>query len=127
MKRRGRTAARNRYRPAVGSLEAQWPLSLIQIDHTLVDVIVVDSETRKPIQRPWLTLAIDVCTRCVAAVDEHMGKGRITILAPAFRKSHALRREWREWLDRLPESTATLGRRAAREGYKRRQLYLGFS
>ncbi|MER9586637.1 transposase family protein [Mesorhizobium sp. M0276] len=39
---------------------------MIQIDHTLVDVIVVDSQTREPIQRPWLTLAIDVCTRCVA-------------------------------------------------------------
>lgn len=65
-KREGRKAARERYFPAVGSLEAHWPLSLIQIDHTLVDVIVVDSETRAPIQRPWLTLAIDVCTRCVA-------------------------------------------------------------
>jgi putative transposase len=65
-KREGRKAARERYLPAVGSLEAHWPLSLIQIDHTLVDVIVVDSETRAPIRRPWLTLAIDVCTRCVA-------------------------------------------------------------
>lgn len=65
-KREGPKAARDRYLPAVGSLEAHWPLSLIQIDHTLVDVIVVDSETRAPIQRPWLTLAIDVCTRCVA-------------------------------------------------------------
>jgi putative transposase len=65
-KRRGRKAAHDRYQPAICSLEAQWPLSLIQIDHTLVDVIVVDSETRIPIQRPWLTLAIDVCTRCVA-------------------------------------------------------------
>lgn len=65
-KRRGRKAANDRYRPVVSSLEAHWPLSLIQIDHTLVDVIVVDSETREPIQRPWLTLAIDVCTRCVA-------------------------------------------------------------
>lgn len=65
-KREGRKAACDRYLPAVGSLEAHWPLSLIQIDHTLVDVIVVDSETRAPIQRPWLTLAIDVCTRCVA-------------------------------------------------------------
>ncbi|MGE3743703.1 MAG: Mu transposase C-terminal domain-containing protein [Geminicoccaceae bacterium] len=64
-KREGRKAARDRYVPVVGSLEAHWPLSLIQIDHTLVDVIVVDSETRAPIQRPWLTLAIDVCTRCV--------------------------------------------------------------
>jgi putative transposase len=65
-KREGRKAARDRYLPALGSLEAHWPLSLIQIDHTLVDVIVVDSVARKPIQRPWLTLAIDVCTRCVA-------------------------------------------------------------
>jgi putative transposase len=65
-KREGCKAARERFLPAVGSLEAHWPLSLIQIDHTLVDVIVVDSETRAPIQRPWLTLAIDVCTRCVA-------------------------------------------------------------
>jgi putative transposase len=65
-KRKSRKAARDRYLPAVGSLEAHWPLSLIQIDHTLVDVIVVDSVTRLPIQRPWLTLAIDVCTRCVA-------------------------------------------------------------
>ncbi|MBS7697482.1 Mu transposase C-terminal domain-containing protein [Chelatococcus sp. YT9] len=65
-KREGRKAVRERYLPVVGSLEAHWPLSLIQIDHTLVDVIVVDSETRAPIQRPWLTLAIDVCSRCVA-------------------------------------------------------------
>lgn len=64
--RRGRKAARDLYAPAIGSLEALWPLSLVQIDHTLVDVIVVDSQTREPLQRPWLTLAIDVCTRCVA-------------------------------------------------------------
>jgi putative transposase len=38
---------------------------LVQIDHTLVDVIVVDSVSRQPIQRPWLTLAIDVYSRCV--------------------------------------------------------------
>lgn len=65
-RREGRKAARDRYAPVIGSLEAPWPLSLVQIDHTLVDVIVVDSVTRAPIQRPWLTLAIDVCSRCVA-------------------------------------------------------------
>jgi putative transposase len=64
--REGRKAARDRYASAVGSFEAAWPLSLVQIDHTLVDVIVVDRITRAPIQRPWLTLAIDVCSRCVS-------------------------------------------------------------
>ncbi len=65
-KRSGRKAARDRFAPATGSLTAPWPLALIQIDHTLVDVIAVDSITRQPIERPWLTIAIDVHSRCVA-------------------------------------------------------------
>ena len=65
-RRDGRKAARDRFASAVGTLAAPWPLSLVQIDHTLVDVIVVDSATRVPIQRPWLTLAIDVHSRCIA-------------------------------------------------------------
>jgi len=64
-RREGPKAARKRYQPVMGSLEANWPLAIVQIDHTLVDVIVVDSRTRQPIQRPWLTLAIDVNSRCV--------------------------------------------------------------
>jgi putative transposase len=64
-RREGHKAARDRFAPATGSLEADWPLALVQIDHTLVDVIVVDSVTRAPIQRPWLTLAIDISSRCV--------------------------------------------------------------
>ena len=37
----------------------------MQIDHPLVDVIVVDEIDREPIGRPWLTLAVDVATRMV--------------------------------------------------------------
>ena len=86
-KREGRKAARDRYLPAIGSLEAHWPLSLIQIDHTLVDVIVVDSVTRTPIQRPWLTLAIDVCTRCV--VGFHLSLEPPSATSVALCLSHA--------------------------------------
>lgn len=64
-KRSGRKAARDRFGSATSSLTAPWPLALVQIDHTLVDVIAVDSITRQPIQRPWLTIAIDVYSRCV--------------------------------------------------------------
>lgn len=67
-KREGRKAARDRYAPVKGSLSSDYPLALVQIDHTLVDVIVVDSETRAPIQRPWLTVAIDVNSRCIAGI-----------------------------------------------------------
>jgi putative transposase len=47
-RRHGQKAARDLYAPAVDALEAAWSLALVQIDHTLVDVIVVDSLTRAP-------------------------------------------------------------------------------
>ena len=42
------------------------PLSFVEIDHSPVDVIVVDEQTRLPLGRPWLSLAVDVPTRMVA-------------------------------------------------------------
>ena len=48
-----------------GTYKVQRPLEVIQIDHTLADIIVVDEQYRLPIGRPWLTLAIDVATRVI--------------------------------------------------------------
>ena len=45
--------------------EVTMPLGQVQIDHTVIDLIVVDERDRQPIGRPYLTLAIDVFTRCV--------------------------------------------------------------
>jgi putative transposase len=64
-KREGATAASTVFDPVVGEYRANAPLDIVQIDHTVVDVIVVDEVTRQPIDRPILTLAIDVCTRMV--------------------------------------------------------------
>jgi putative transposase len=63
--RDGVKAASDKFRPVKGSLSPPEPLDLIQIDHTLVDVIAVDELQRKPIGRPWLSLAIDVATRTI--------------------------------------------------------------
>jgi putative transposase len=38
-------------------------LEQVQIDHTVVDVMVVDERDRLPIGRPYVTGAIDVCSR----------------------------------------------------------------
>lgn len=51
--------------PVLGSLETRGALEVVQIDHTVCDVIIVDCEQRKPIGRPVLTLAIDAHTRVV--------------------------------------------------------------
>lgn len=48
-----------------GRLHVEAPWDVWQIDHTLADVIVVDSQQRKPIGRPWLTVVIDVASRLV--------------------------------------------------------------
>lgn len=44
---------------------ADFPLSVVQVDHTPVDLILVDDIHRQPIGRPWLTLLIDVFSRVV--------------------------------------------------------------
>jgi putative transposase len=56
-----------------GRYSVSRPLEVIQIDHTEVDIIVVDEQNRKPLpNRPWLTLAIDVFTRMVAGYHVSM-------------------------------------------------------
>lgn len=45
---------------------AEHALDLVQIDHTKVDLILVDPIDRLPIGRPWITVAIDVATRMIA-------------------------------------------------------------
>jgi putative transposase len=65
-KRSGKLAAHS-FTPNFGpSITAQYPLEIFMIDHTKVDVIIVDEQQRLPIGRPWLTLAIDVFSRCIA-------------------------------------------------------------
>ncbi len=58
--------AREKLEPLRGHFPgADYPNAVVQIDHTKVDVIVVDEEHRLPIGRPFLTLAIDVTTKMV--------------------------------------------------------------
>lgn len=63
--RDGPKAARDRFSPVAAEYRADHALHIVQIDHTLVDIFVVDAVHRQPIQRPWLTLAIDVASRMV--------------------------------------------------------------
>lgn len=65
-KRYSSKQAREKHDPHRGKFpDADYPNAVVQIDHTPVDVIVVDEEHRLPIGRPYLTLAIDVATKMV--------------------------------------------------------------
>ncbi len=64
LRRLGEAAAYALHDPIKGSIpDADWPLATVQIDHTLLPVIIVDDVHRKPINRAWFSLAIDVNSR----------------------------------------------------------------
>lgn len=67
MRRQGKSRqARDRFYPVPGTFPgADYPLAVVQIDHTPVDLILVDDTHRLPIGRPWITVAIDVFSRMV--------------------------------------------------------------
>lgn len=65
--RNGKKAA-EKYRPTqrgFSNEEALFPLHIVEIDHTLIDIDVIDEETGYNIGRPWLTLGIDVYSRMI--------------------------------------------------------------
>lgn len=87
-KRLGAKSAESIALSTPGMLEATEALELIQIDHTLADVMIVDSVYRRSIGRPWLSLAIDVATRSVLGF--HLGLEAPSALAVALCMEHAV-------------------------------------
>lgn len=63
--RKGAKVASQVYSARAGRLEVEHALDVVQIDHTIADVMLVDQFDRKPLKRPYLTLAIDVASRVV--------------------------------------------------------------
>jgi putative transposase len=97
-RREGNQAARTRESAAGVAPQPQRPLDLVQIDHTPIDLIVVDELARQPIGRPYLTIAIDVFSRCVVGMI-------VTLEAPSATSvglclAHAVT-DKRPWLERL--------------------------
>lgn len=65
--RESRKLAREAYEPIRGTFPgADVPLAVFQIDHSPIDVIFVDEVYRRPINRAFMTIVIDSCTRMIA-------------------------------------------------------------
>lgn len=62
----GKKRAASRFKAVAGMMTAQRCLQLGCMDHTLLDAVaVLDAEWMLPIGSPWLTVLIDVKSRCV--------------------------------------------------------------
>ena len=83
MRKRGMSEEANRrFIQVTGSFPgADYPLAVLQIDHTMVDLVLVDDIHRLPIGRPWITVEIDVCTRMVAGAHVSFDPPCITSVA----------------------------------------------
>lgn len=74
-KRRGKKVAAEHFEVIRGSFPgADYPLAVVQIDHTPMDVIVVDERDRQPIDRPFLTIVIDVFSRMIIGFAIYLEK-----------------------------------------------------
>jgi len=102
--REGAEAARIKYRAALGNVKVGSVLERIEIDHTPLDLIVVDSLTNLPLGRPWLTMAIDRHSRMVVgfyvSFNAPSSHGVLQCLRRAILPKD-------EWLARFPDIKGT--------------------
>ncbi|AHG74513.1 recombinase [Mannheimia sp. USDA-ARS-USMARC-1261] len=87
-KRGQKEKAKNKFTPKPNSFpNVDFPLSVIQIDHTPVDLIIVDNQYRKPIGRPYLTLAMDVYSRMITGYYLSLDAPSVTSVAMCIASS----------------------------------------
>lgn len=97
--REGGKAARARYDPVQPGCQPALPFHRVQIDHTRVDVHLVDSVHRLPIGRPWLTLLLDVATRMVLGMHLTLEAPSSAGVALALAHAVAPKQAWLEARD----------------------------
>jgi putative transposase len=68
---------------------ATHPLARVECDHTRLDLLVVDEQSRLPLGRPWLTALLDVATRMVTGIQLSFAAPGYTSVMQALR--HAIR------------------------------------
>jgi putative transposase len=92
--RHGRKSAQNRYAQRPGHFPVDRILQSVQIDHALADVIVVDERDRLSIGRPWLTLAVDVYSRCVLGFYVSLDSPAVTSIGLCLTQACLPKKPW---------------------------------
>lgn len=87
--------AKNKFLPVPGRYpKTGFPLEVVQIDHSPVDLILVDDIYRKPIGRPWITLAIDIDSRMITGYYLSIDEPSETSVAMCVAHSMLPKEEW---------------------------------
>lgn len=97
-----------KYEPVPGRYPgADFPNAVWQIDHTPADICIVDDVYRRNIGRCWVTVAIDVFSRCVVgfylsldapnATSVGMCLTNAILMKDGWLKAHGLQVPWNVW------------------------------
>lgn len=79
--RRGKKYADQMHRSHKQGPRPQRPLERVECDHTKIDMMVVDTETRLPLGRPMLTTIIDVYTKMIVGMYlSFHGEGALSVM-----------------------------------------------
>ncbi|GAB3636708.1 DDE-type integrase/transposase/recombinase [Hymenobacter arcticus] len=102
--RYGHKVADDKFLPHQGSFPgADFPLAVVQIDHTPGDVILVDNKTRLPLGKPTITTAIDVYSRMVVGLYVSFEKPGALAVGMCVANSLLPKEAWLHRLDVLGE------------------------
>jgi putative transposase len=96
--RQGRDAARAKRSAGGVPPEITQLLQQVQMDHTPVDVIVVDERHRLPIGRPYVTVAIDVASRCIVGLVVTLEAPSATSVGLCLARTATGKQAWLEQL-----------------------------
>ena len=76
-------------KPSLSGERVKHPLQRVEIDHTTLDLIVVDETRLLPLGRPTLTIIIDRCTRCI--LGYYIGYEPASYISVMKALSHAIK------------------------------------
>lgn len=98
--RLGAEAARVKYRVALGGLKVAMILERVEMDHTPMDLIIIDRLTCLPLGRAWMTLAKDKASRMIMGFYISFNAPSAHSVLQCLRRS-ILPKD--EWLARFPD------------------------
>ncbi|MCX7207916.1 MAG: DDE-type integrase/transposase/recombinase [Proteobacteria bacterium] len=100
-KRLGKYAADKEHRSAVGELRVDTILDRWEIDHTHVDLLLVDPDTGEVIGRPYITVILDRFSRVVMAFWIHLSPPNTESVLMTIERAI---RPKKTWLSRFPNA-----------------------
>ncbi|MFP3848064.1 Mu transposase C-terminal domain-containing protein [Pseudomonas sp. W5-01] len=97
--REGKAVATQKHAARPGKRKTERPLELVQMDHTLADIILLANDRVHIIGRPWLTVVIDVNTRVLLGYYLSLHSPSAVSVASAMSHAVLMKNDFLERLD----------------------------